>query len=227
MYKIRIILDTKEDVIRTILFDADINLENLHRNIAKSFGFKGQEMASFYRTDSEWTQGEEIPLFNMEESGEGISMETCILKDVLPQEDDKLIYVYDFLKMWTFYVEVIEISDEKRKAPDFVLTNQDSILISNDDMLGKVYVLEFFFTRCPDICIEMNKNMKILDNEFGDRDDFGIASFTIDPDHDTPKVLKEYSELLEVKSKNWHFLTGDVTDIYDLSNSGFNIFSIH
>ena len=71
----------------------------------------------------------------------------------------------------------------------------------------------------------MNKNMKILDNEFGDRDDFGIASFTIDPDHDTPKVLKEYSELLEVKSKNWHFLTGDVTDIYDLSNSGFNIFS--
>lgn len=110
MYKIRIILDTKEDVIRTILFDADINLENLHRNIAKSFGFKGQEMASFYRTDSEWTQGEEIPLFNMEESGEGISMETCILKDVLPQEDDKLIYVYDFLKMWTFYVETINVS---------------------------------------------------------------------------------------------------------------------
>ena len=123
MYKIRIILDTNEDVIRTILFDADINLENLHRNIAKSFGFKGQEMASFYRTDSEWTQGEEIPLFNMEESGEGISMETCILKDVLPQEDDKLIYVYDFLKMWTFYVDVIEISDEKRNdLPQCILT---------------------------------------------------------------------------------------------------------
>ena len=62
----------------------------------------------------------------------------------------------------------LTISDEKRKAPDFLLTNQDSILISNDDMIGKVYVLEFFFTRCPDICIEMNQNMKLLDEEFGD-----------------------------------------------------------
>ena len=57
------------------------------------------------------------------------------------------------------------IFEEKKKAPDFILTNQDSILISNSDMLGKVYVLEFFFTRCPDICIEMNylmMNLQIL-----------------------------------------------------------------
>ena len=119
----------------------------------------------------------------------------------------------------------LTISDEKRKAPDFILTNQDSILISNEDMSGKVYVLEFFFTRCPDICIEMNQNMKILDEEFGGRDDFGIASFTIDPVNDTPVVLKEYAERLNVKSQNWHFLTGKIDDVYELSNSGFNIFA--
>tara|TARA_B110000459_G_scaffold8574_1_gene8893 strand:- start:1922 stop:2623 length:702 start_codon:yes stop_codon:yes gene_type:complete len=119
----------------------------------------------------------------------------------------------------------IKLNGKKKKVSDFVFLNQDNLFIGNEDFLGKVFIAEFFFTSCPSICIEMNKNMKILDNEFGDRDDFGIASFTIDPDHDTPKVLKEYSELLEVKSKNWHFLTGDVTDIYDLSNSGFNIFS--
>lgn len=119
----------------------------------------------------------------------------------------------------------VKLNGEKKKVSDFVFLNQDNLFIGNEDFLGKVLIAEFFFTSCPSICIEMNKNMKILDNEFGDRDDFGIASFTIDPDHDTPKVLKEYSELLEVKSKNWHFLTGDVTDIYDLSNSGFNIFS--
>tara|TARA_B110000259_G_scaffold184076_1_gene230402 strand:- start:2360 stop:3061 length:702 start_codon:yes stop_codon:yes gene_type:complete len=119
----------------------------------------------------------------------------------------------------------VKLNGKKKKVSDFVFLNQDNLFIGNEDFLGKVFIAEFFFTSCPSICIEMNKNMKILDNEFGDRDDFGIASFTIDPDHDTPKVLKEYSELLEVKSKNWHFLTGDVTDIYDLSNSGFNIFS--
>jgi protein SCO1/2 len=54
----------------------------------------------------------------------------------------------------------LKIDGKDRKVPDFVLTNQDSLFISNDDLLGKVYVLEFFFSRCPDICIEMNKNMK-------------------------------------------------------------------
>jgi protein SCO1/2 len=106
-----------------------------------------------------------------------------------------------------------------------LLTNQDSILISNDDMIGKVYVLEFFFTRCPDICIEMNQNMKLLDEEFGNSNDFGIISITIDPNNDTPSILKKYSEALDVKSQNWHFLTGEKDYIYDLANIGFNIFA--
>jgi hypothetical protein len=123
MYKIRVILDTKEDVIRTILVDSNLNLEDLHLAIAKSFGFKGQEMASFYRTDDEWTQGEEIPLFNMEEIGEGISMKSCLLQETLPAINDKLIYVYDFLKMWTFYVDVIEVSTENKVGlPQIILT---------------------------------------------------------------------------------------------------------
>ena len=119
----------------------------------------------------------------------------------------------------------IKLNGEKRKVADFLFLNQDSLFISNQDFKGKVFVAEFFFTRCPSICIEMNKNMKILDELYGDRDDFGIASFTIDPENDTPTTLKKYSELIEVKSKNWHFLTGDKKDIYKLSNKGFNIFS--
>jgi len=123
MYKIRVILDSKEDVIRTVLVDNQLNLEDLHLVIAKSFGFGGQEMASFYKTDDEWTQGEEIPLFNMEEVGVGDSMKTCILHETLPEESNKLIYVYDFLNMWTFYVEVIEISNEvKENLPQIILT---------------------------------------------------------------------------------------------------------
>ena len=119
----------------------------------------------------------------------------------------------------------IKLNGTSRKVPDFIFLNQDNIYIGNEDFLGKVYVAEFFFTSCPSICIEMNQNMKILDDEFGDRDDFGIASFTIDPINDTPQILKEYSERLNVKSKNWHFLTGEIDSVYELSNSGFNIFS--
>ena len=111
MYKIRVILDTEKDVIRTFLVDHSINLESLHSIIANSFDFNGSEMASFYTTDDQWNQGEEIPLFNMSESGEGISMQQCLIKNTLPKVGDKLIYVYDYLNMWTFYVETIKISE--------------------------------------------------------------------------------------------------------------------
>ncbi len=119
----------------------------------------------------------------------------------------------------------IALNGEAKRVPDFVFTNQDNRLISNEDYLGKVYVIEFFFTTCPTICPIMNANMKRLEAAFGDRDDFGIASFTIDPEKDTPEQLKRYAQNLDVFSQNWHFLTGDADEIFDLANTGFNIFA--
>ncbi|WP_298418972.1 SCO family protein [uncultured Kordia sp.] len=119
----------------------------------------------------------------------------------------------------------IKIDGKARSVPDFLFTNQDNLEISNDDFKGKVTVMEFFFTTCPTICPVMNSNMRTLDEEFHKRDDFAIASFTIDPETDTPKVLKEYAERYGVKSLNWHFLTGEMEDIHKLSNTGFNIFA--
>ena len=119
----------------------------------------------------------------------------------------------------------IKLNGEAKKVPQFLMRNQDSLLIGNEDFRGKVYLVEFFFTRCPSICPIMNKNMKILDDRFGDRQDFGIASFTIDPDNDKPHVLKKYAEDYGVKSQNWHFLTDNKTKVYQLANSGFSIFA--
>lgn len=119
----------------------------------------------------------------------------------------------------------ITLNGVKRKAPSFQLLNQDSLQISNKDYLGKVYVVEFFFTSCPSICPIMTDNLVGLQNEFKDDDDFGIASFTITPDYDTPRVLKQYAEKKGVTDMNWHLLTGDKEAIYDLANSGFNIFA--
>jgi protein SCO1/2 len=119
----------------------------------------------------------------------------------------------------------ISLNGEAKKVPDFVFTNQDKRIISNEDYLGKVYVIEFFFSTCPTICPIMNANMKRLEEAFGHRDDFGIASFTIDPEKDTPEQLKRYAESLGVFSQNWHFLTGESADIFALANKGFNIFA--
>lgn len=122
MYKIRVILDTKKDVIRTLVLNQSKSLEDLHADITKSFGFNGQEMASFYRTDENWNQGQEIPLFDMSENQKELSMATCSIEEVLPNTNDKLIYVYDFFKMWTFYVDVIEQSDQIITDTKIILT---------------------------------------------------------------------------------------------------------
>ena len=119
----------------------------------------------------------------------------------------------------------IVLNGEAKKVPDFTFLNQDSLIISNEDYSKKVYVAEFFFTSCPSICPIMNKNMKRVEERFGDRIDFGIASFTIDPERDTPSVLKSYAEDYGVFSQNWHFLTGEKDALFSLANKGFNIFA--
>ncbi len=122
-------------------------------------------------------------------------------------------------------LQYVFLNGEAKKVPEFAFINQDSIIISNEDFNKKVYVAEFFFTSCPSICPIMNKNMKRIENRFGKRQDFGIASFSIDPIKDTPSVLKAYAETYEVFSQNWHFLTGEKDKIYNLANEGFNIFA--
>ncbi|CAL2101826.1 conserved protein of unknown function [Tenacibaculum sp. 190130A14a] len=166
MYKVRVILDTQEDVIRTLMVNEKETLESLHFTIAKAFGFDGQEMASFYRTDEEWNQGEEIPLFNMAEAGEGISMATCVLNETLPKVHDKLIYVYDFLHMWAFYVEVIEVSSQE--------IDEAKLLLSVGEVPAEAQEKEF---KSEDI-------MKGFDDEFKDEfddldriDDFDFNNF--------------------------------------------------
>ncbi len=108
MYKFRIILDTKEDVIREIAIARDFTLEDLHQTIVNSFGFDGLEMASFYHTDKEWLQGDEIPLFNMSDQIGGLSqMQDYKLNVIFNAQNNTMIYVYDFLNLWTFFVEFI------------------------------------------------------------------------------------------------------------------------
>lgn len=110
-------------------------------------------------------------------------------------------------------------------VPKFELTDQNNKKISNADYLGKVYVVEFFFSTCPTICPIMNQNMLKLQEEFYGNLNFGMASITIDPEHDTPAVLKAHADQLGVKNHNWHFLTGDKKYIYDLALKGFNLYA--
>lgn len=103
----------------------------------------------------------------------------------------------------------LEINGTPKKVPEFSFTNQDGKTITNEDFLGKVYVVEFFFTTCPTICPIMNQNLVKVQNHFKGFEDFGVASFSITPDIDTPEVLKAYADHYGITNPNWHLMTGD------------------
>ena len=151
IYKFRIILDTQEDIFRDIEIEASNTLEDFHNSINQAFGFDGIEMASFYLSNNEWNQGEEISLFDMGEGGSGVQlMNESFLEDTVTESENKLIYVYDFFNMWTFFVELVEVSTKEdgksypnllfahgilpEEAPDKQFESQDSMLDTNSDM---------------------------------------------------------------------------------------------
>ena len=114
IYRFRVILDndTEEDIFRDLEICETDTLEDLHNIITQSFGFDGTEMASFYLSNDQWDQGEEISLFDLSDDGSARLMNETSLDSVVHEAQTKLIYVYDFLSMWTFFVELAEIVEE-------------------------------------------------------------------------------------------------------------------
>ncbi len=111
-----------------------------------------------------------------------------------------------------------------KKVPAFQFANQNGDSISNEDYKGKVYVVEFFFSTCQDICPVMNQNMQKVAKAYPG-ENVGIASISIDPTYDTPEVLKDYAQAYGITHPNWNFLTGNKEEIFQLSNEGFNLYA--
>jgi hypothetical protein len=112
IFKFRVIIDTEEDVFRDIEIETDASFEDLHRSILDGFDFEEGEMASFYMSNEQWEKGLEIALMDMGEKA-ALNMKGTKLNDMVTQPADKILYVYDFMRMWIFYVELIEIKKDK------------------------------------------------------------------------------------------------------------------
>ncbi|MDP5081498.1 MAG: plasmid pRiA4b ORF-3 family protein [Winogradskyella sp.] len=115
IYRFRVILDStsEDDVFRDLEIRESDTMEDLHNIITQSFGFDGLEMASFYISDEQWNQGEEIAMMDMSDEGNDVKMmSTTVINDIIHEGSTRLIYVYDFMNMWMFYVELGEIVEE-------------------------------------------------------------------------------------------------------------------
>ena len=107
IYKIRVVLDCEKDVIRDIEIDGNSSFENLHNAIFEFFNFETKEIASFYLSDDKWSQGQEIFLESFEK--DQLLMRDTKLSSIINNFQKKFLYVFDFLELWTFFIEVVEI----------------------------------------------------------------------------------------------------------------------
>lgn len=105
----------------------------------------------------------------------------------------------------------------------FRFTNQDGVAVTNEDVKGKVYVAEYFFTTCPGICPMMNNNMRLVYDRFKDNPDFLILSHTCQPEVDSPAVLRHYADSMKVDTKRWVFLTGRKDSLYNMARLSYSI----
>lgn len=105
--------------------------------------------------------------------------------------------------------------------PQWEYSTQDDSTLSSGDLKGKIYLANFFFTSCPSICPAMNYNVAQVQERFKGYGDFRIVSFSVDPEHDTVEVLKEYERKIGATPGRWYFLTGDKDDIYNTAETYF------
>lgn len=120
-----------------------------------------------------------------------------------------------------------EVSDTVYPTiPYFYFLNDDSVLVKSTDMEGKIWVADFFFTTCPTICPTMTKNMQKLNAATKDlHDELQFISISINPQHDTPSILKRYREHYKATASNWQFFTGKEAETHQLGIENFQIFA--
>lgn len=114
-------------------------------------------------------------------------------------------------------------NDQNHHVAPFSFTSQDGKTITNDDVKGKICVVEYFFATCKGICPRMNENMERVYKAYRGNNKVMILSHTVDPQKDTPQALKTYSLRFDADASQWLFLTGDKKKLYDMARYSYLI----
>jgi len=117
--------------------------------------------------------------------------------------------------------QVIDGVTVQHQIPEFSFTNQDSIVITNQDLDDYIYIADFFFISCPSICPKVKKQMLRIYDTFKEENQVKLVSHTIDPKRDTEQALKLYAQNLNVNTDKWMFLTGDKDQLFNQADEYF------
>lgn len=130
------------------------------------------------------------------------------------------------LLFWLRQVEVQHLKNRELSSygtvPQFELVNQDAQSFGSSQLAGKIWIADFIFTSCPGPCPMISTRMSELQKPL-EKSDVHLVSFSVDPEKDTPEVLRGYAEKLKARPERWDFLTGRRAAIYSLIRDGFKL----
>ena len=130
------------------------------------------------------------------------------------------------LLLWLRNVEVIALRQRTVSSygtvPSFQLVNQNGQAFGSAQIAGKIWIADFIYTTCPGPCPMISSRMSELQKPL-EKTDVHLVSFSVDPEKDTPEVLRGYAEKLQAEPVRWDFLTGPKSTIYKLSHDGFKL----
>ena len=130
------------------------------------------------------------------------------------------IYTY-FSKLNHNFVKLSVIGPEGHKIPEFSFINQNNDTITNEDYKDNIYIANFIFTSCPTICPTMTMNMRYIQDKLNIYPNVKFISHSVNPEYDTPEILKKYSRKMRIKESNFNFVTGNKKEIYKIAESYF------
>lgn len=107
--------------------------------------------------------------------------------------------------------------------PSFSFTDQNGSVVTEKNFDNTIYVANFFFATCPDVCPEMNQNMSMVYDKFKEYPDVKFISHTVHPEHDSVAILKDYSDKLNAEAGKWYFVTGKKSEIYNLAENFYRV----
>ncbi len=130
------------------------------------------------------------------------------------------------LLLWLRHIEVRALQQRSVSSygtvPHFQLVNQNGRPFDSAQLAGKIWIADFIYTTCPGPCPMISTRMSELQKPL-EKTDVHLVSFSVDPEKDTPDVLRGYAEKLQAEPKRWDFLTGPKSAIYKLSHDGFKL----
>ena len=173
--RLRILVDTEgeSNVFRDIEVPSDYTFEDLHNTIQNQFGFDNSQMASFYESDEDWERGDEIMLMDMrmDEKEEIRLMQDTKLGSILSKPHQKMLYIFDFLVMWTFFIEVVSVGEFNKSA------TYPLILLSVGDAPDQ------YSKTAEDLFGAMKSELLIEDEDDEDEDEDYFDEFGMDEDY--------------------------------------------